>query len=201
MNTDHKKRQVDYQVISRWVGEGDHVLDLGCGRGLLLEYLKRKKSIYGVGVDIDFDRILGCIKRGVPAYHGDVGKFLSTFPDNTFDRVILSRSVDLLDAPEKILKESLRVGRAVTVGFVNNGFWKNRLSYLAFGRRVLNEVFSTSWNESIRSNPFSILEFEEFCSSCGIQIQNRVHLSGNWQDECHFAPNWMSGYALYDLKK
>ncbi len=201
MNTDHKKRQVDYQIIARWVGEGDRVLDLGCGRGLLLDYLKQKRSTYGVGVDIDFERILGCIKRGVPAYHGDVGDFLTTFPENAFDRVILSRSVDLLDAPDQILDESLRVGRAVTVGFVNYGFWKNRWSYLASGRRVRNEVFSKAWNESIRANPFSIREFEEFCSSRGIGIRNRVYLCGNWRDECRFAPNLMSGYALYDLAK
>ena len=201
MHTDHKKRQVDFQIISRWVGEGDRVLDLGCGRGLLLEYLKLKKSIYGVGVDIDFERIQSCIKRGVPVFHGDVGRCLSTFPDNAFDRVILSRSVDLLDSPDEILEESLRVGRSVTVGFVNYGFWKNRVSFLTHGRRVCNDVFSKSWDESIRANPFSILEFEEFCGARGIQIRNRVHLSGNWRDECYFAPNWMSGYALYDLAK
>ena len=127
MNPNTKKRQVDFQVIARWVAEGDRVLDLGCGRGVLLEYLKQTKSIYGVGVDIDIDRILSCVKRGVSAYHGDVGQFLSTFPDEAFDRVIFSRSVELLDEPETILTDALRVGKRVTVGFVNHGFWKNRL--------------------------------------------------------------------------
>lgn len=201
MKSETKKRQVDYQVIARWVQEGDSVLDLGCGRGLLLEYLQQKKSIYGVGVDNDFDRILHCIKRGVSAYHGDVGAFLAASPDNSFERIILSRSVDLLDAPDQILDESLRVGRAVTVGFVNYGFWKNRLSYLLEGRRVRNEVFNTDWHESLRANPFSIREFEDFCRSRKITIRNRVYLSGNWRDECSIVPNWMSGYAIYDLAK
>ena len=201
MNPNSKKRQVDFQVIARWVEESDRVLDLGCGRGLLLEYLMQKKSVYGVGVDIDFDRVLGCIRRGVPAYHGDVGKFLATFPDKAFNRVILSRSVDLLDSPDYILEESLRVGRAVTVGFVNNGFWKNRISYLLQGRRVHNEVYPNEWHTSLRANPFSIMEFEEFCRSSEIQIQNRVYLSGDWRGECRFVPNVMSGYAIYDLAK
>ncbi len=201
MHPVNKKREVDFQIIARWVRERDRVLDLGCGRGLLLEYLKQTKAIYGVGVDIDFDRILACVKRGVPAYHGDVGGVLAGFPDNAFDRIILSRSVDLLDAPDAILKESLRVGRAVTVGFINYGFWKNRLSYFLQGRRVRNEVFSQKWQHSIRSNPFSINEFEDFCDGLGIEICDRVYLSGNWQSPCHFAPNWMSGYALYNLSK
>ena len=100
-----------------------------------------------------------------------------------------------------ILEESLRVGRAVTVGFVNNGFWKNRISYLLQGRRIHNEVYPNEWHTSLRANPFSIMEFEEFCRSSEIQIQNRVYLSGDWRGECRFVPNVMSGYAIYDLAK
>ncbi|MFT5622445.1 MAG: methionine biosynthesis protein MetW, partial [Bacteroidia bacterium] len=103
MNHSKQRRQVDFQIIARWVDEGDRVLDLGCGRGVLLEYLKRNKSVYGVGVDISFERILSCVKRGVPAYHGDVQTLLATFGDNAFDRVIFSRSVELLDDPDAIL--------------------------------------------------------------------------------------------------
>ena len=199
MNPNTKKRQVDFQVIARWVGERDRVLDLGCGRGVLLEYLKQTQSIYGVGVDIDIDRILSCVKRGVSAYHGDVGPFLSTLPDNAFDRVIFSRSVELLDEPDVVLADALRVGKRVTVGFVNHGFWKNRLSYFSQGRRTLNDVYPKPWHESLRANPFSIGEFESFCKEKGIQIQDTVYLSGNWRDECKALPNLMAGYAIYDL--
>lgn len=199
MSPANKKRQVDFQVIGRWVNEGDRVLDLGCGRGVLLEYLQQTKSVYAVGVDIDVDRIISCIKRGVPAYHGDVGTLLSTFEDNSFDRVIFSRSVELLDDPHTILSEALRVGKHLTVGFVNHGFWKNRLSYVQNGRRPDNQVYPRPWHETIPNNPFSIHEFEAFCAEKGIRIQDRVALGGNWRDECRFWPNLMAGYAIYDL--
>ena len=87
------RRQVDFQIIAKWVHDGDRILDLGCGRGILLEYLQQKKSIYGVGVDIDFDKILSCIQRKVNAYQGDVRAILAQFPDGAFDRVIFSRTV------------------------------------------------------------------------------------------------------------
>jgi methionine biosynthesis protein MetW len=194
-----KRRQVDFQVIGQWVSEGDRVLDLGCGRGVLLEYLKRKKSIYGVGVDISFDKILSCVKRGVPAYHGDVRALLATFADSTFDRVIFSRSVELLDDPAAILEEGLRVGKRVTVGFVNHGFWVNRWNFLSKGERTLNEVYPRLWYETLRSNPFSISEFEGFCRGRGIKIENRFYLAGDWHRETKLLPNLLAGYALYDL--
>ena len=201
MNTRSKKRQVDFQVIEQWVQPGDRVLDLGCGRGVLLEFLKQTKSVYAVGVDIEFDKVLSCIKRGVSAYHGDVKALLSRFEDDSFDRVIFSRSVELLDDPDAIIAEGLRVGKRVTVGFVNHGYWKNRWNYCSRGRRTLNEVYPKPWYETHPANPFSVDEFETFCQARGITIQDRVCLRGNWRDQCKIMPNLLAGYAIYDLAK
>jgi methionine biosynthesis protein MetW len=201
MNPQNKRRQVDFQIIARWVREGDRVLDLGCGRGVLLEYLKQKKSVYGVGVDISFERILSCVKRGVPAYHGDVRTLLATFDDDSFDRVIFSRSVELLDEPDAILAEGLRVGKRVTVGFVNHGFWLNRMNFLFKGQRTVNEVYPRPWYETLRSNPFSVGEFDRFCASRQIRVENRVCLAGDWSRRSKCLPNLFAGYAIYDLSK
>jgi methionine biosynthesis protein MetW len=199
MNPTDKKRQADFQIIARWVNEGERVLDLGCGRGVLLEYLKQKKSIYGVGVDIEFDKILSCVKRGVPAYQGDIRSILATFPDGSFDRVIFSRTVEQLDEPDSVIAEGLRVGRRVTVGFVNRGFWVNRANAVFKGRRTVNDVYPRPWYESQPSNPFSVAEFEDFCRARKIIIENRICLSGNWRSECSVLTNLLAGYAIYDL--
>lgn len=199
MSPTDKKRQADFQIIARWVNEGERVLDLGCGRGVLLEYLKQKKSIYGVGVDIDFDKILSCVKRGVPAYQGDIRSILATFPDASFDRVIFSRTVEQLDEPDTVIAEGLRVGRRVTVGFVNRGFWVNRANALFKGRRTVNDVYPRPWYESQPANPFSVAEFEDFCHARKIIIENRICLSGNWRSECSVLTNLLAGYAIYDL--
>jgi len=91
-----EKRTVDMQIIGDWVEPGSRVLDLGCGRGVLLDYLQQTKQVRGLGVDLDFQKILGCVRRGVTAYQGDMEAFMHAFPDRFFDRVICSRTVQEL---------------------------------------------------------------------------------------------------------
>lgn len=196
-----EKRTVDMQIIGDWVEPNTRVLDLGCGAGGLLDYLVQTKSVSAVGVDLEFEKITACVRRGLPAYQGDMTSFLRTFPDKHFDRVICSRTVHELADPTTVITEALRVGRGLTVGFVNHGFWKNRVNMLLRGRKIRNEVYTTAWFESRPENPVTIADFEDFCAVQGIQIARRVHLSGNWRTPCRALPNLFAGYALYDLAR
>jgi methionine biosynthesis protein MetW len=196
-----EKRTVDMRIIGDWVENHNRVADLGCGRGELLDYLLQTKQVSGVGVDLDFDRIAACVRRGVTAYQGEMMAFLRAFPEKHFDRVILSRTVHELNRPAEVILEALRVGRALTVGFVNHGFWKNRCYGLVEGRKLRNSVYTTEWSESRPANPLSIADFEDFCRTKGIRITRRVHLLGDWKTPCPMLPNLLAGYALYDLAR
>jgi len=196
-----EKRTVDMQIIGDWVEPGTRVLDLGCGPGVLLDYLVQTKQVSAVGVDLDFGRITACVRRGLAAYQGDMTAFMRAFPEKHFDRVICSRTVQELADPTTVILEALRVGRALTVGFVNHGYWKNRLNTLVQGRKIRNEVYTTEWFESRPANPVTIADFENFCAVKGIRIARRVHLAGNWRDPCRVRPNLLAGYALYDLAR
>ncbi|MGA3007892.1 MAG: methionine biosynthesis protein MetW [Opitutaceae bacterium] len=193
------KRTVDMQIIADWVEPRSRVLDLGCGRGVLLDFLAQSKDVLAVGVDLDFEKIAACVHRGATAYQGDMLEFMRSFPAKHFDRVICSRTLEELADPAAVIAEALRAGRALTVGFVNYGFWKNRLTTLAWGRKPRNAVYTTEWFESRPSNPASIADFEHFCAVKKIRVTRRVHLRGDWKTSCHFFPNFFAGYALYDL--
>jgi hypothetical protein len=109
---------------------------------------------------------------------------MRAFPDDHFDRVICSRTVEELGAPNGVIAEALRVGRALTVGFVNHGYWKNRLDIVWSGRKPKNDVYTTDWHESRPANPATIADFEAFCALKTIRIARRVHLRGDWQTPC-----------------
>ena len=195
------KRTVDMEIIGDWVEPGTRVLDLGCGPGVLLSYLVQTKKVSALGVDLDFGKITSCVRKGLSAYQGDMTSFMRAFPEKHFDRVICSRTVHELADPTEVILEALRVGRTLTVGFVNHGFWKNRLNTLVQGQKIRNEVYTTEWFESRPANPVTIADFEHFCAVKGIRIARRAHLAGNWRTPCRTLPNFFAGYALYDLAK
>ena len=201
MSRQVEKRTVDMQIIGDWVEPNTRVLDLGCGKGVLLDYLVQTKHVSAVGVDLDLTRINACVRRGLTAYQGDMTSFMRAFPEKHFDRVICSRTVHELADPTSVILEALRVGRALTVGFVNHGFWKNRINTLVQGRKIRNEVYTTEWFESRPANPVTIADFEYFCAMKGIRIARRAHLAGNWHTPCRALPNLFAGYALYDLAR
>jgi methionine biosynthesis protein MetW len=195
------KRTVDMQIIADWVEPRSRVLDLGCGRGVLLESLVQTKEVFAVGVDLDFEKISSCIRRGITAYQGDMMTFMRAFPDGHFDRVICSRTLEEVGDPAAVIAEALRVGRAVTVGFVNYGYWKNRVDALLKGRKPRNVVYTTEWFESRPANPLTIADFEHFCTEKKIRPVRRALLRGDWKTRCTVRPNLFAGYALYDLQR
>ena len=196
-----ERRSVDMQIIADWVVPKTRVLDLGCGRGELLDYLVHKKEISAQGVDLDLDKITACVARGLPVYQGDMTDFMRAFPERYFDRVLCSRTVHELNDPAEVILEALRVGKSVTVGFVNHGFWKNRINVLMRGRKVRNGVYPTEWFESRPANPVTIADFEDFCRAKSIKIVRRAFLGGDWKSRCRLLPNLLAGYALYDLTR
>ena len=195
------RRKIELRVISEWIGDGEHVLDLGCGRGILLGELVRTKNIYAVGVDSDFEKIARCIKRGVNAYHGDILDALSSFGDNSFDWIICSRTLPELENAREVVFEALRVGKRAAVGFVNHAYWRNRLSFAFTGDRIVNEVYPDTWDKARPMNAISINSFKKFCLQNDIKIMRSRFLRGDWKTPCNFMPNIFAGYAVLEISK
>lgn len=196
-----KKRKVELHAISEWVSEGERVLDLGCGRGILLEELVNAKNVYAVGVDNDFEKIVRAVKRGINVIHGDIISALQNFEDKSFDWVICSRTLPELENTHEVIGESLRVGKRVIVGFINYGFWYNRLFLLFKGRRTVNKIYDHDWDSARPTNEISVVSFKDFCNKNDIVINREHFLRANWRTPCKFFPNMMAGYALFEISQ
>lgn len=201
MSVPAAKRTVDMQILADWIEPGARVLDLGCGRGVLLEYLAQTRKARAFGVDLDFGKISACVRRGLSAYQGDMLAYMRALPEGHFDHIICSRTLEEVPDPEAVIAEALRAGRAVTVGFANHGYWKNRYDALLLGRKPRNPVYPNPWHRSRPANPATIVDFEEFCSAAGYQVRRRAYLRGDWKTPCGGWPNLLAGYALYQLAR
>ena len=170
--TKHERDRFDFAVIADWIPAGQRVLDLGCGDGALLRYLREAKGIDGYGVEIDPESVLGCIRNGVDVIQMDIDRGLSGFEDNSFDRAIISQALQAVHQTEKILTEMLRVASEAVVSFPNFAYRTNREA-IANGHVPVSEDLPYEWYESPNVRFFTIADFEALCDKLGIEIRER----------------------------
>ena len=150
--------RADFDVIASWVAPGHRVLDLGCGNGALLRHLIDSRQVVGWGVEIDKSDVLAAIRNGISVIQSNLEDGLRDFADQSFDHVVLSRTLQTVRHTEAILREMLRVGREAVVSFPNFAYWKNLRSVLN-GRMPVSEDLPYQWYNSPNVRFFTLLDF------------------------------------------
>ena len=193
----------DLQIISEWITPGSRILDLGCGDGTLLQYLRDTRNGNGYGIEIDDDNVLQCIKVGVNVIQTDLDAGLSEFDADSFDYVVMSQTLQAVHYPDRVLEEMLRVGREGIVTFPNFGHWRARLQLALSGHMPVSRILPHDWYNTPNLHLCTVNDFEELCSNLGIEI-----LQSTFVDQSHkisvgarVAPNLLGEIALYRFRR
>ena len=186
----------DFDVIAKWIKPGEKVLDLGCGDGSLLRYLRDEKGVLGYGVDNDADNVLACIRNGVNVIQINMEAGLSGFEDGFFDHVVMSLSLQTVRHTEQMLTEMLRVGREAVVSFPNFGQRSHREA-IAKGRMPVSETLPYQWYNSPNVRFFTMADFEALCAERGIVLRERLGFAD--EDIVRDDPNLNASIAVYRL--
>lgn len=173
----YEGHRVDYDTIVELVKEKSRVLDIGCGDGELLCKLIAQKHVDGMGLELAQGTVVSCVRRGISVVQADVDKGLSALPDQSYDYVILSMTLQVIQKPDLVLHEMLRVGKKCIVSFPNFGFWKVRAKTLLLGRAPVTRNLPYAWDVTPNRHVLSISDFREYCATHNIRIEKESFLS------------------------
>ena len=168
------KMKKEFKVIADLLPNGTRVLDVGCGDGSLMNLLAKEKNIEVRGLELGKQNVRECIYKGLPVIQGNAETELYQFPNQSFDYVVLSQTLQAFNKPDKVLKELLRIGKSVIVSIPNFGYWKVRTSLLFFGKMPMTKTLPYSWYNTPNLHMCTIKDLFNYCDEKNIKIQKVI---------------------------
>lgn len=195
----------DLEIIASLVKEKSKVLDIGCGSGELLKYLKATKQIDGRGLEISQSDVSEAVIGGISVINGDAEKDLAYYPDDSFDYAILSQTLQATKRPDEIIKQMLRIAKFAIISFPNFAHYKNRFYLSAKGKMPVSKTIPYQWYDTPNIHFCSIKDFEELCAAMKLEIKKRIYLTNhrrlNFLLGNRLAANFCAEYGLFLITK
>lgn len=169
--------RVDLVMVADMVEQGARVLDVGCGDGELLHILGQRRGVDGRGIELSREGVNECVAKGLAVIQGDADTDLVDYPDDGFDYVILSQTLQATRQPRYVLEQMLRIGRRAVVSFPNFGHWRIRLQVLLYGRMPQTDNLPYAWYDSPNIHFCTIKDFRDLCDVVGARMEKAVALN------------------------
>ena len=183
--------RVDHLLIADMVEPNTRVLDVGCGDGALLRLLSVERNVDARGIEISQAGVNQCVAKGLSVIQGDADTDLSDYPDDAFDYVILSQTLQATRRPKIVLENMLRIGRRAIVSFPNFGHWRIRMQLMFRGRMPVTDTLSSPWYETQNIHFCTIRDFVELVDEAGARIERAVAINHTGAPLRVSAPWWV----------
>ena len=169
----------EFKIISDLIYKNSHVLDVGCGDGILMEFLAKEKKVNIRGIEISKKKVQNCVAKGLTIIEGNAEEDLIQFPDKSFDYVILSQTLQAFFDPEKVINELLRIGKQAIVTIPNFGYWKIRLHLLLKGTMPVTRTLPDEWYNTPNIHLCTIKDFVSFSKTKNFKLSKSIALKSN----------------------
>ena len=167
----------EFKIIAQIIQSNKRVLDVGCGDGTLMDYLKKNQQNDVRGLEPKKDLVQQCISKGLSVIEGDAEKDLFQFPEKSFDYVVLSQTLQAFLYPDAVLNQLLRIGKQTIVSIPNFGYWKVRLHLLFKGTMPVTKNIPYEWYNTPNLHMCTIQDFVDFCIKKSIKIDKSMCLT------------------------
>ena len=167
----------EFKIISELIENNTRVLDVGCGDGTLMKYLKDEKNVDTRGLEISKNNVQNCTGKGLSVIEGNAEKDLHQFPNLSFDYVVLSQTLQAFYNPEKVIDDLLKVANKAIVTIPNFGYWKVRMHLLFKGTMPITKTLPNEWYNTPNLHMCTIKDFFNFCSNKNIELYKSIALS------------------------
>jgi len=195
----------DLQLIASWIEPGAKVLDLGCGNGDLMHYLKEKKDAKGIGIEHDEVKVTHCIEKGLSVLQGDINEEVLDYPDNAFDYVILSQTLQQVYKPLTLIHSILRIGKKGIVSFPNFSHWKIRFQLLLSGYAPITRQLPYQWYDTPNIRVITLKDFRKFIKENSFKIIKEVGIKTNPKDKSgsviRVLPDLFANFGIFMIGK
>jgi len=187
-----------FEIINNWIDKNSKVLILGCGNGDFLVELNRARKTKSQGIDIDSEKVYEAISRGLSVIQGDINTDLADYPENSFDYIIAHDVIQIMEKPDAVIKQIIRLSRNVIISFPNFAYLPIRLTIFFSGRMPKTKVLPYEWFDTPNIHLFTIKDFKDFCKKKNIII-SRQHYTGVGirNIPCCASPNIFSEFAYF----
>jgi len=167
----------DLQIVADLIDDNSKVIDIGCGDGVLVEFLEKEKNVKAHGIEVESKRVSRAVGKGLSIIQGNADDDLQYYGDKSFDYAILGQTLQVMSKPKDVLEEALRIADKVILVIPNFGYISNRTFFYLKGMMPVTKQLSYEWYETPNIHFCTIKDMVNLAKEVDSKIEERFYIN------------------------